>query len=214
MRLSESKTIKGLSIISTAIVGIYVIFLIIKLFTPGSPANSTSVKGFGVYNMIAKPADLKTTRTLEDWFKSSVIVQPTHQAHIEVRLKSDAELYSLSALLFQFSQLIYWLSIGYMILCVKMLFGSFSKNKVFTAKNANIITSGAIAMLTLPLIRWITNELFINLIIELNLNDSNYSIQNQSSIIGSETIIGFALLAFGLAFRAGVDLKNENEAFI
>jgi len=101
-----------------------------------------------------------------------------------------------------------------LLLCVKMLFSSFSKNKVFTTKNANLITSGAIVMLALPVIRWATNELFINLIVKMNLNDSSYAIQNQSGISGSETLIGIALLAFSLAFRAGVDLKNENEAFI
>ena len=214
MKLSENKTIKVLNIISTGILGLYIIFLIIKLISPGSPAASNSVKGFSVYDMVAKPKDLKHTRTLEDWFSSKVIVEPTYKAFINLRIKSNDELYSFPSLLFQFSNLIYWLAIGYLLLCVKMLFSSFSKNKVFTTKNANLITSGAIVMLALPVIRWATNELFINLIVKMNLNDSSYAIQNQTGISGSETLIGIALLAFGLAFRAGVDLKNENEAFI
>lgn len=214
MKLSENKTIKVLNIMSTGILGLYIIFLIVKFFSPGSPAASNSVKGFSVYDMVAKPKDLKHTRTLDDWFSSKVIVEPTYKALISIRIKSNDELYSFPALLFQFSYLIYWFAIGYLFLCIKMLFSSFNQNKVFTQKNTHLITSGAVVMLALPIIRWVTNELFINLIVKMNLNDSSYAIQNQTGISGPETLIGVALFAFGLAFRAGVDLKNENEAFI
>ena len=214
MELSENKTIKTLNIISTGILGIYIILLIVKLFSTGSPSASNAIKGFGVYDMVAKPKDLKHNRTLEDWFSARIIIEPTYKALISVRLKSNVELYSFSALAFQFSQLIYWLSIGYLLLCVKMLFNSFSRDKVFTVRNAFIIRSGAIVLLILPCIRWVTNELFLNLIIKMNLNDSNYAIQNQTGILDTETLVGLALLAFGFAFRAGVDIKNENEAFI
>jgi len=214
MRLSENKTIRVLNIMSTGILCLYIIFLIVKIFSPGSPAASNSVKGFNIYDMVAKPKNLTNARSLEDWFSSKVIVEPTYKALISIRIKSNDELYSFPSLLFQFTNLVYWLAIGYLLLCVKMLFSSFSKNKVFTTNNAHLITSGAIVMLALPAIRWATNELFINLIVKMNLNDSSYTIQNQTSISGSETLIGIALLAFSLAFRAGVDLKNENEAFI
>ena len=214
MRLSEHRTIKGLNVISTLIIGFYILFIIIKLFSQGTPTASNSIKGFMLYDMMAKPKNLKDTRSLEEWFDSKIIVDPTFKALVSLRVKSSIQLYSTSGILFQCSQLIYWLAIGYLLLCIKMLFSSFSKDQVFTSKNALIITTGAIIMMALPLIRWLTKELFISFINTMNLNDSGYTITNASSILGSETLIGFALLAFGLVFRAGVDLKNENESFI
>ncbi|WP_133577219.1 DUF2975 domain-containing protein [Pedobacter metabolipauper] len=214
MNLSQNKTIKTLNFISTLVLVFYSIFLIIKLFSSGAPRLSKSIKEYEVYDLIAKPKNLKSARTLDTWFNSKTIVEPTHTALVAMRFKSYAELFSLPAVLFQLSQLIYWLSIGYLLLCVKRLFMSFSMDSVFTVRNTSLIMSGAVVLLFLPIFRWITKELFINCMIKLNLNDSNYDIQNLTKLIGTETLIGLALLAFGLAFKAGVDLKNENETFI
>lgn len=76
------------------------------------------------------------------------------------------------------------------------------------------ISLGAIASMLLPIMNWVTQGLFINCIASLNLNDSGYSLKNGASLFGSETLIGLALLAFGLIFKAAVDIKEENESFI
>ena len=214
MKLSQNKIIKALSLMTSAVLGLYVIFLVVQLFSVGAPTLSNSVKGYSVYDLAAKPKDFKTERTLADWFGSKVIVEPTYHAMVELRFKSYAELFSLPAILYQLSQLIYWLSIGYLLLCIKMLFAAFSKDEVFSGKNTFIINSAAVVLSTLPMIRWLTKELFINCITNLNLNDSNYELQNTNSLFGTETLIGLAVLAFGLAFREGLNIKSENETFI
>ena len=84
----------------------------------------------------------------------------------------------------------------------------------FTDKNASLIIFGSIGLMFLPIMRWITQELFINCIARLNLNNSDYILQNGVHIFSSETIIGLVLLAFGAAFKSGVTLKTENESFI
>jgi hypothetical protein len=63
-------------------------------------------------------------------------------------------------------------------------------------------------------VNWINQELFLNCIAVLSLNDSGYALQNGASLFGSETFVGLAMLAFGVAFKTGINLRNENESFI
>jgi uncharacterized membrane protein YidH (DUF202 family) len=133
---------------------------------------------------------------------------------VYLRFKTYSELFSLSAISFQLVYFIYFLSIGFLILSVKLFFKSLTKNEVFTAKNASFIMSCGIILICLPVMRWLTQELFINCIHKLNLNDSGYYLSNGVALLDTETIIGLVLLAFGLAFKVGVDIKQENESFV
>lgn len=214
MKLSDSKIIKSLDLLTTIVLLFYFAFLGIKLFNSGAPAVSNSLKGYAMYDIQAKPNDDKGVRSLADWFGKKVVVQPTNRALVELRFKSYDELFSLPALLYQVSQLFYWLLIGFLILCIKRLFSSFRKDEVFTTKNASLILWGSAVLMILPVMRSITQHLFINCITKLNLNDSGYLLQKGVGIIASETFIGLALLAFGLVFKTAIDIKKENDSFI
>ncbi|WP_157766324.1 DUF2975 domain-containing protein [Pedobacter ginsengisoli] len=214
MKLSDSKIIKFLNSLATIILVLYAIFIFLKLFSPGAPKMSNSTRGYQVYDVIAKNKDQVLNQTLGEWFNDRLVVQPTNQSLVHLRFKSPSELFSFPAVLFQISQLIYWLLIGLIIYYIKKLFSSFNKDEVFTKKNATMILFGAITLILLPIIRWITQELFINCIVKLHLNDSGYVLQNGAGLIGSETLVGLTLLAFALAFKAGVNTRQENESFI
>ncbi|MFB2120861.1 DUF2975 domain-containing protein [Parapedobacter sp. 2B3] len=214
MKLSDSRTIKSLDLLTTIALLFYIAFLGTKLFNSGAPALSNSVKGYAVYDIQAKPHDDSRVRSLDDWFGKKVVVQPTNRALVDLRFKSYDELFSLPALLYQASQLIYWLLIGFLILCIKRLFSSFRKDKVFTTRNASLILWGSAMLMLLPVMRSITQHLFINCITKLNLNDSGYSLQKGVGFIAAETFIGLALLAFGLVFKTAIAIKKENDSFI
>ena len=214
MKLSDSKIIKSLHLLVSVILIFYSIFIIIHLFWNGAPKASNSLKGYEVYGIEVKKAGGESTRTLEQWFNDQTIVQPTNRALVHLRFKSFDELFSASALLYQGSQIIYWLLIGFLIFSTQRLFHSFRKDKVFTNRNASLIMFAAITLMWLPIMRWITQYLFINCINQLNLNDSGYTLHNGLSLFSAETFIGLALLAFGLAFKTAVDIKKENESFI
>lgn len=214
MKLSDSKIIKSLNFLATLVLVFYAIFFVSKLCTSGAPSLSNSVKSYTMSNVIAEQKDHQLTKTLDKWFNDQTIVQPVNKAKIDLRFKSYSELLHFPAVLFQISQFMYWLLIGFLILCIKLLFSSFNKNEVFTNKNASIILFGALTLIWLPIIGWVTQELFINCIAKLNLNDSGFSLKNGAHLFASETLIGLALMAFGLAFKAGVNIKQENESFI
>ena len=214
MKFSDSKIIKSLDLLTTIILLFYVAFLCVKLFDSGAPALSNSLKGYAVYDILAKPRDDKNVRSLDDWFGKRVVVQPTNKALVDLRFKSYGELFSLPALLYQASQLLYWLLIGFLILCIKKLFSSFRKDEVFTTRNASLILWGSTVLMLLPVMRSITQYLFINCITKLNLNDSGYMLQKGVGFIAAETLIGLALLAFGLVFKTAIAIKKENDSFI
>ncbi|MBE8720834.1 DUF2975 domain-containing protein [Sphingobacterium pedocola] len=214
MKLSDIKVIKWLNRLATVVAVFYLIFLAVHVFTSNAPRASNSLKGYNMYNVSAEYKDSKSPNTLKKWFNDRVVVQPTSKALVHLRFKSMSELISGSAILYQLAQLTYWLIIGFLILCIKMLFSSFSKDKVFTKRNASLILWGSTALIALPMVRWMAQELFINCIKTMNLNDSGYALTNGASVIAAETLIGLALLAFGLTFKAGVDMKKENESFI
>lgn len=214
MKLSDSKIIKSLNLLINLVMVCYFVFLITNLFMAGAPKASNSLKGYRVYGVQVEKVDGKSTGTLDQWFNNEVIVQPTNRALVSLRFKSSDDLFSLPALLYQGSQIIYWLLIGFLIFCTQRLFNALRKDRVFTNGNASLIMFGAITLMWLPIMRGITQSLFINCITKLGLNDSGYSLHNGSSLFSAETFIGLALLAFGLAFKAAVDIKKENESFI
>lgn len=215
MKLSENKIIKMLNHLSTLVLIFYILFLVINLFSSTAPITSKSLKGYEVFNVIAK----KTKETdnldhLTTWFKNKVVVQETDRALVHLRFKSYEELFSLPAIGFQLAVLCYWLLIGFLIVCVKRFFLSLTRDEVFTRRNASIIMFASLSLIWLPIIRWLVQELFINCIERLSLNDSGYLLENGEHLFGSETIIGLTLFAFGWAFKVGVNMKNENESFI
>lgn len=214
MKLSDSKIIKALHLLISFIMVLYFLFILTNLFMKAAPGLSHSVKGYKVYGVEVEKVNAKSSHSLDQWFNDAIIVQPTDRALVHVRFKSYDELFSFPAILYQASQIIYWLLIGFLIICIKKLFGSFSKDKVFTKRNASLIMFGAITLMWLPIMRWITQSLFINCINKLNLNDSGYVLHNGVSLMTSETLIGLALLAFGLVFKIAVNIKTENESFI
>jgi hypothetical protein len=185
-----------------------------KLFSSGAPSNSKSVKGYSLYGVKAEKINAKPSHSLETWFKNKIVVQPSHRALVHLRFKWYNEVLSVPAVLFQVSIVFYWLLVGYLLFCVKKLFLSFTKDEVFTDKNAFYIMSSALVLMGLPLVNWINQELFLNCIAVLSLNDSGYALQNGASLFGSETFVGLAMLAFGVAFKTGINLRNENESFI
>lgn len=213
MKLSDSKLIKALHLLISFVIVLYFIFIPTNLFMKAAPV-SHSVKGYKVYGVKVEKVDEKSSHSLDQWFNDAIIVQPTNRALVHVRFKSYDDLFSFPAVLYQASQIIYWLLIGFLIICIKKLFGSFSKDKVFTKRNASLIMIGALVLMWLPIMRWITQNLFINCVNKLDLNDSGYVLHNGLSLLTSETFIGLALLAFGLVFKTAIDIKKENESFI
>ncbi|MFD2585233.1 DUF2975 domain-containing protein [Pedobacter vanadiisoli] len=218
MKLSESKVIKALNGLATVVLVLYVIILLIKLFSSGVPSATQGIKWYEVYNVKAEPSikNMVVSRNegLDKWFNNKVLVSETRRAMVQLRFKTYTELFSLPAIGFQLVYLIYFLSIGFIILSVKRFFKSLTVNEVFTRKNTSIIMWCSVILICLPVIRWLTQELFINCILNLNLNDSGYYLRNGVGLLDTETIIGLVLMAFGLAFKVGVDIKQENESFV
>lgn len=215
MKLSESKVIKNINRLATIVLAFYFIFLLQQFFTSSSPAISKAVKSYEVYNVKLNYFTNKVDEDpLKSWFNDTVVVQKTDRALVDLRFRTYDQLFSLPALMFQFSIIIYWLIIGVIIILLKMFFQSLTKDKVFTTKNASIIIWGSLLLICLPIARWLSQELFVSCINQLSLNDSKYALSNGEGIIASETIIGLIILAFGLAFKVGVDIKQENEAFV
>ncbi|WP_145854722.1 DUF2975 domain-containing protein [Pedobacter suwonensis] len=218
MKLSESKIIKVLNVLATVVLVFYVILLLIKMFSSGVPSASQGVKWYELYHVKAEPIVkakvIAGNRSLDKWFNNKVLVNENKEAMVYLRFKTFTELFSLSAIGFQLAYFIYFLSIGFIILSIKRFFKSLTLNEIFTRKNATIIILSSIVLICLPIIRWITQELFINCISSLKLNDSGYYLSNGVGILDTETIIGMVLFAFGLAFKVGVDIKQENESFV
>ncbi|WP_055726101.1 DUF2975 domain-containing protein [Pedobacter borealis] len=215
MKLSESKVIKNLNRLATIVLAFYVVFLFQQFFTSSSPASSKAVKSYEVYNVKLNYFTNKVDEDpLKSWFNDTVVIQKTDRALVHLRFRTYDQLFSLPAILFQFSIVVYWLIIGIIIFLIKVFFQSLTKDKVFTAKNASIIIWGSLLLICLPIARWFSQELFVSCINQLSLNDSKYALSNGEGIIASETIIGLIILAFGLAFKVGVKIKEENESFV
>jgi len=214
MKLSESKVIKNINRLATIVLVFYFIFLLQQFFTSSSPAISKAVKSYEVYNVKLNYFTNKAEDPLKSWFNDTVVVQKTDRALVHLRFRSYDQLFSLPALLFQFSIVVYWLLIGAIIILIKMFFQSLTKDKVFTIRNASIIIWGSLLLICLPIARWFSQELFVSCINQLHLNDSKYALSNGEGIIASETVMGLITLAFGLAFKVGVDIKQENESFV
>ncbi len=215
MKLSENKIIKSLNTLVTIAIILYCAFLLINLIYSGVPSNGKGIRGYTIYNVqIYDVARKDNTLYLKTWFNNNVIVNNINRAEINIRYKTFKDLYSFSALSFQFSIFFYWLSIGALLIFMKRFFRSLKNNEVFTQKNASTIMFSSLILLWLPIIRYLSQELLLNCIEKLHLNDSGYALANGESLFGAETFIGLALFAFGLAFRVGVDMKKENEAFI
>jgi len=215
MKLSENKIIKTLNSLATVALIFYGIFLLANLFGTGIPKAGKGVKSYMIYNV--KVIDDNSNQKIDHlkiWFNNNLVISETDRALIHLRFKNYIDLFSLPALIFQLVQFLYWLSIGFLLWLIKRFFRSLCKNEVFSQKNASTLMFGSLLLIWLPIIRWFSQELFINCIEQLHLNDSSYALANGESLLGSETFIGLALFAFGLAFRAGVDMKKENEAFI
>lgn len=218
MKLSESRVIKSLNGLATIALVFYILVLLIKLFSSGVPSATKGVKWYEVYNVKAEKYignnTISQNNGLDTWFENKIVINETKRALISLRFKTYTELFSLSAISFQLAYFIYFLSIGFIILSVKRFFKSLTLNEVFTRKNASIIMFCSVMLMWLPIARWLTQELFINCIHNLNLNDSGYHLSNGVGLLGTETIIGLVLMAFGLAFKVGVDIKQENESFV
>ncbi|NII82500.1 DUF2975 domain-containing protein [Pedobacter sp. SG908] len=214
MKLSESKVIKNINRLATIVLVFYFIFLLQQFFTSSSPAISKAVKSYEVYNVKLNYFTNKAEDPLKSWFNDTVVVQKTDRALVHLRFRSYDQLFLLPALLFQFSIVVYWLLIGAIIILIKMFFQSLTKDKVFTIRNASIIIWGSLLLICLPIARWFSQELFVSCINQLHLNDSKYALSNGEGIIASETVMGLITLAFGLAFKVGVDIKQENESFV
>jgi hypothetical protein len=216
MKLSESKTIKALNTLATIALVLYSIVLLNQLFNSGVPNSGNGIKWYEVYNVKAQPlvkVDSSVGKALGKWFHNKVFVSETKRALVSLRFQTYTELFSYRAVIFQLSYFVYLLSFGFLIFSVKRFFKSLTRNEVFTRKNASIIMMSSLVLMWLPIIKWLTQELFINCIQHLH-NDSGYSFSNGESMFASETIIGLVLMAFGLAFKVGVEIKQENESFV
>lgn len=223
MKLSTNNTARYLYYLSRVVMVFYVLFLASNLFSSGIPAVGSGLKAYGVYNVniIPKAADgpanqqKDVSQTLDHWFKDTLIISPYQaKGFVQLRFQSLKELLSFSSILYQTAQLCYWILIGLLILVVQKLFKSFSNNTFFTDKNASLIVFSSFCLMLLPVMRWITQEFFLNCITKLNLNSSDYMLHNGTHLFDTETIIGLVLLAFGAAFKSGVVLSRENESFI
>lgn len=218
MKLSNVKIIRWLNLLSTVVLGFYIFFIIIQIFSSNAPSMSNSVRGYSVKNIKVVPSESSDTSTtqhsLNNWFQKKVVVQEVNTASVDLRFKSYEELFSLPAVLFQLFQFTYWLLIGALIVFIKKLFYSFSEDQVFTKLNSLLLFWSSILLILLPVFRYKTQGFFINCIVYLNQNDSGYRFENGENLITAETLIGLVLLAFSFVFRAAVDMKKENESFI
>ncbi|WP_293938335.1 hypothetical protein [Sphingobacterium sp. UBA5996] len=223
MKFLRYKTARYLYYLSRMVMVFYILFLGSNLFKSGIPSLGTGVKAYGIYNVniIPKNTDIyandqnEISNPLNHWFNDKLIIHPVPlKAFVQVRFQSYKELFSFPSILYQIAQLSYWLIIGFLIFFVQKIFKSFSNNIFFTAENASLIIFSSVCLILLPIIRWVTQELFIQCITNLGLNNSDYILQNGTHFFDTETIIGLVLLAFGAAFRAGDVLSRENESFI
>jgi len=218
MKLSESKVIRGLNGFASFALVLYIIILIVSVFNSGVPNATKGIKWYTVFNVKAEEKVEKSMVSADDglnnWFNRGFLVSETKMSSVSLRFKSYSDLFSFSAIIFQLAYLCYFLCIGFLILLIKRFFKSLTKDEVFTRKNVSIIICCSVVLMLLPSLRWITQELLINCINNLKLNDSGYNISNGVGLFDTETLIGLVLLAFGLAFKVGVDIKQENEAFV
>ncbi|RBQ03274.1 DUF2975 domain-containing protein [Pedobacter miscanthi] len=218
MKLSESKVIKWLNRFAGFALVLYIVILMVSIFNSGVPSAAKGIKWYTVFNVKAeekvKNNAVSINEGLDNWFNKGFLVSETKMSSVSLRFKSYSDLFSFSAITFQLAYLFYFLCIGLLILLVKLFFKSLTKDEIFTRKNVSIIIYSSVILMLLPSIRWITQEFLINCITKLKLNDSGYVISNGASFFGTETLIGLVLLAFGLAFKVGVDIKQENEAFV
>lgn len=218
MKLSESKVIKALNGFAGFALVLYIIILIVSVFNSGVPSATKGIKWYTVFNVKAeekvKKSAVSANEGLNNWFNRGFLVSETKMSSVSLRFKSYSDLFSFSAIIFQLAYLCYFLCIGFLILLIKRFFKSLTKDEVFTKKNVSLIIWCSVVLMLLPILRWVTQELLINCINNLKLNDSGYNISNGAGFFDTETLIGLVLFAFGLAFKVGVDIKQENEAFV
>jgi len=218
MKLSDSKVIKAINGFASFALVLYVIILIVSVFNSGVPSATKGIKWYTVFNVKAEErvskSAVSTDDPLDNWFKRNLLVSETKMSSVSLRFKSYSDLFSLSAIAFQLAYLCYFMCIGLLIILIKRFFKSLTKDEVFTKKNVSIIIWCSVVLMVLPSLRWVTQELLINCINKLKLNDSGYKLSNGVSLFDAETIIGLVILAFGLTFKIGVDIKQENEAFV
>ena len=103
---------------------------------------------------------------------------------------------------------------GLLILKFKIFFGSLAKDDVFTIKNASLLITCGLILIFMPILDWLNQESLIWCIESLKLNESGYILTNGAKAFTGRTTIGLILFAIDFAFRVGVNLKQENEAFV
>lgn len=215
MKLSENKVIQALDGLATFALILYILFFIMQLFN-SSPKSSGAIKSYKVYNVRLYKNDKETFKgdKLKSWFNNRVVVQETSRGLVHLRFKSYNEMFSFSAVLFQLSFFVYWFVIGVAIFFAQRLFRSFRRDEVFTLKNAWAIMASSLILISLPVLRRVSQDFFLNCLNTLHVNDSGYTFGNGESLLTSETIIGLVLMAFSWVFKIGVDIKKENESFV
>ncbi|MCF3110748.1 DUF2975 domain-containing protein [Niabella sp. CC-SYL272] len=220
MKIADSRIIKILDRISGAVFLFTLLVLLVKIFSSGAPALSGSVRGYQINNITAKPQKRPDTtyhdpgKTLDQWFKKTIIVQPHNEALVHLRFKTYKDLLNPVTVLFQLAYYSYYIIIVLAAFQLKMFFGNLSRNEVFTKKNTRKLFITGLLFMLIPLIKSIQNVLFIEAINGLNINDSGYSFSYSFRLVSPETIFGAMMIVFSLVFKAGTDVQQENEAFI
>jgi len=220
MKIADSSIIKILDRISGAAFLFALLVLLVKIFSSGAPALSGSVRGYKVNNIVAKPQEKPDTTyhdpntTLNQWFKKTAVVQPHHDALVELRFRTHKELLNPVALSFQLAYYSYYIIIVLAAFQLKIFFGNLSRNEVFTKGNTRKLFITGLLFMLIPLAKSIQNVLFIKTINILNMNDSGYLFRYAFRLVSYETIFGAMIIVFSLVFKAGTDVQRENESFI
>lgn len=220
MKIGDSKIIKILDRISGAVFLFALLVLLVKIFSSGAPALSGSVRGYEVNNIMAKPQEKPDTtyhdpnKTLDQWFKKTIVVQPHNEALVYLRFKTYKDLLNPTALLFQLAYYSYYIIIVLGAFQLKMFFGNLSRNEVFTKNSTQKLFMIGIFFMLIPLIKSTQGVLFVKTVYNLGLNDSGYVLRYYFRLIAPETIFGAMMIVFSLVFKAGTDVQKENESFI
>lgn len=219
MNIANSKIIKLLDRITGAVFLFTLLLLFIKIFTNGAPSLSHSKRGYTVNNIQTKPFKTNTDtieadKRLFNWFNSTTVVQPHNRALVDLRFRSNKQLFHPLAISFQVMYYLYFVLIMLSAWQLKMFFGALCRNEIFTSGNTRRLMLIGIFFMLIPIINSLQREFFIKTINTLRMNDSSYQLDSHFNFLSSETVFGLMMIVFSLVFKVGADVQKENESFI
>lgn len=178
------------------------------------PKSSNKIQERNVIILKKNTANFDANTMLGKWFNDRVIVQSNNRGVVYINLAKQnytfMDTFFLQTL--EYVPFIYFILVFYLF---KRILNDMKIGNVFSSRNVYRLTIMGFLFLSMPTMYYIKQFFFLDFIRNHHISNLQYSFENGNNLlIGSETIIGVAVLIFAIVFKTGSAIKKENESFI